>query len=130
MLHSLPSRETFGNKRWVEFMTLILKLPDNKKTTLKAKALAQGVSADHCAQQVLDRDLEDTGDSEPFWKLSHVRWKLYPMRFSRICHQTVPANTINCAAVPKRASTRHTNFSLQIPVPFSANASSRQLVKS
>lgn len=49
-------------------MTLILELPDKKETALKAKALAQGVSAEQYAQQVLDRDLEETSDSEPFWK--------------------------------------------------------------
>jgi len=52
----------------LEFMTLILELPDKKETALKAKALAQGLSAEQYAQQVLDRDLEETVDSVPFWK--------------------------------------------------------------
>jgi plasmid stability protein len=39
-------------------MTLILQLPDSKEAALKARAQAQGVSAEQCAQQVLDRDLE------------------------------------------------------------------------
>ncbi len=41
-------------------MTLILELPDKKEAALKAKAQAQGVSAEQYAQRVLDRDLEDS----------------------------------------------------------------------
>ena len=48
-------------------MTLILELPDNQEATLKAKAQAQGVTAEQYAAQVLHRDLEIQG-SEPFWK--------------------------------------------------------------
>ena len=40
-------------------MTLILELPDNKEATLKARAQAQGVSAEHYAAQVLNRDLDE-----------------------------------------------------------------------
>ncbi len=40
----------------LNLLTLILELPDKKETALKAKALAQGVSAEQYAQQVLDRD--------------------------------------------------------------------------
>ncbi len=43
-------------------MTLILELPDNREATLKAKAEALGVSAEHYAQQVLSRDLDEDGD--------------------------------------------------------------------
>jgi plasmid stability protein len=39
-------------------MTLILELPDNKEAALKAKAQAHGVSAEHYAEQVLNRDLD------------------------------------------------------------------------
>lgn len=39
-------------------MTLILELPDNKEAALKAKARAQGMSAEQYAAQVLNRDLE------------------------------------------------------------------------
>jgi hypothetical protein len=42
-------------------------LPDNQEATLKAKAQAQGVTAEQYAAQVLNRDLAEPG-SEPFWK--------------------------------------------------------------
>ncbi len=41
-------------------MTLILELPDNKETALKAKAQARGVSAEQYVQQIVDHDLEET----------------------------------------------------------------------
>jgi hypothetical protein len=47
-------------------MTLILKLPDNQEAALKAKAQAQGVTAEQYVAQILNRDLEE--GSEPFWK--------------------------------------------------------------
>jgi plasmid stability protein len=40
-------------------MTLILELPDNKEAALKARAQAQGVSAEQYAETVLNRDLEE-----------------------------------------------------------------------
>ena len=40
-------------------MTLTLELPDNKEAALKAKAQAQGLSAEQYVQQVLDRDLAE-----------------------------------------------------------------------
>ena len=55
-------------------MTLVLELPDNKESALKAKAQAQGVSAEQYAQHVLDRDLEDSlpaaaRDDRPIWEV-------------------------------------------------------------
>ena len=41
-------------------MTLILELPDNKEMVLKARAQAQGVSAEQYVQQIVARDLEET----------------------------------------------------------------------
>ena len=50
-------------------MTLILELPDKQEATLKAKAQAQGVTAEQYVQQVLSRDLDAEGSgTEPFWK--------------------------------------------------------------
>jgi hypothetical protein len=46
-------------------MTLVLELPDKKEAALKAKAQAQGVSAEQYAQHVLDRDLEESIPAEP-----------------------------------------------------------------
>ena len=44
-------------------MTLILELPDNKEAALKAKAQAQGVSAEQYVQRMVDRDLEEPARS-------------------------------------------------------------------
>ncbi len=46
-------------------MTIVLELPDHKEAALKAKAQAQGVSAEQYAQYVLGRDLEETNSAEP-----------------------------------------------------------------
>ena len=46
-------------------MTLVLEVPDKKEAALKARAEAQGISAEQYAQHVLDRDLEETTSSEP-----------------------------------------------------------------
>ncbi len=40
-------------------MTLILEMPDNKEAALKAKAQAQGVSAEQYVQRIVDRDLQE-----------------------------------------------------------------------
>jgi hypothetical protein len=45
-------------------MTLILELPDNKEAALKAKARAQGVSAEQYVERILDHDLEEPADAE------------------------------------------------------------------
>jgi len=44
-------------------VTLIIELPDNKEAALKAKAYAQGVSAEQYAETVLYRDLEEPANS-------------------------------------------------------------------
>jgi len=50
-------------------MTLILELPDNKEAALRARAQAQGVSAEQYAEHVLNRDLEAEGSgSKSFWE--------------------------------------------------------------
>ncbi len=43
-------------------MTLILELPDNKEAVLKARAQAQGVSAEQFAEQVLDHALDESAN--------------------------------------------------------------------
>lgn len=55
-------------------MTLVLELSDNKEAALKAKAQAQGMSAEQYARRVLDRDLEDSipasaHDDRPTWEV-------------------------------------------------------------
>jgi plasmid stability protein len=38
-------------------MTLTIELPEEQTQTLKAKAMARGISPEHYAQQVLEQDL-------------------------------------------------------------------------
>jgi hypothetical protein len=45
---------------------LILEVSENQKAALKAKAQAQGLSAEDFVRQVLARELEV--DPEPFWR--------------------------------------------------------------
>jgi hypothetical protein len=45
-------------------MTLILELPDNKDAALKAKAQAQGMSAEQYVERMLDHDLEEPAGDE------------------------------------------------------------------
>jgi predicted hydrolase (HD superfamily) len=64
-------------------MTLILELPDNKEAALRAKAQAQGVSAEQYAAQVLSRDLDETvsstgTDEWPIWEIIAKRMKDVP----------------------------------------------------
>jgi hypothetical protein len=53
-------------------MTLILELPDNKEAALKAKAQAQGVSAEQYAETVLNRDLEEPASSSAAAPRRHI----------------------------------------------------------
>jgi hypothetical protein len=46
-------------------MTLILELPANKEAALKAKAQAQGVSAEQYVERMLDQDLEKPAVTTP-----------------------------------------------------------------
>ena len=60
-------------------MTLVIELPDRQETALKAKAQAQGMSAEEYASQVLAYDLEERGSSsEPFWKALTRRMEAVP----------------------------------------------------
>jgi len=46
-------------------MTVVLDLPDHKEAVLKAKAQAQGVSAEEYAEKVLCRDLDEPPPFRP-----------------------------------------------------------------
>ncbi|MBV9224455.1 MAG: hypothetical protein JOY85_10530 [Acidobacteriaceae bacterium] len=56
-------------------MTLILELPSNKEAALKAKAQAEGVSAEQYVQRMLDRELDQQAsapadaDDRPIWEV-------------------------------------------------------------
>ena len=75
-------------------MTITIQLPDEQEAALKAKAQAQGVSAEVYAQQVLERDLVQ--QSRPslsarireMWRdmPDEVRAKLPPDGASQIDH--------------------------------------------
>jgi hypothetical protein len=58
-------------------MTLKIELPDEDVTALEAKANAQGVSAEHYAQQVLRRDLEQQ-TSKPISARIRQLWRDMP----------------------------------------------------
>jgi hypothetical protein len=45
---------------YLKIMTLTLELPDSKEAALRAKAQAQGLSAEQYVQQVLERDLGES----------------------------------------------------------------------
>jgi len=50
-------------------VTLTLEFPNNRGSVLKAKAAAQGVTAEEYAQQIITRELDRQQDTpEPFWK--------------------------------------------------------------
>jgi hypothetical protein len=49
-----------------------LNLPDNKEAALKAKAQAQGVSAEQYAETVLNRDLEEPAGSAAAAPQRHI----------------------------------------------------------
>jgi len=53
-------------------MTLILELSGNKETALKAKAQAQGLSAEQYAETVLNRDLEEPANSATAVPRRHI----------------------------------------------------------
>ncbi len=60
-------------------MTLILELNDNKEAALKAKAQAQGVSAEQFAEQVLSQALEEKNSSEKsVWDIFSASRKRIP----------------------------------------------------
>jgi hypothetical protein len=57
-------------------MTLTIDLPDEKQATLKAKAQAQGLTAEQYARQVLEHDLE-ASSAEPRRPLSEIIGKIW-----------------------------------------------------
>lgn len=60
-------------------MTLMIELADRQETALKAKAQAQGMSAEEYVRQVLAHALERfESSSEPFWKAFTRRMEAVP----------------------------------------------------
>jgi hypothetical protein len=58
-------------------MTLTIELSDSSRAALKARAEALGVSAEQYVQQVLDRDLGDTGQ-QPVSAMFQEIWSGMP----------------------------------------------------
>jgi plasmid stability protein len=59
-------------------MTLTIDLPDEDVKALAAKALAQGVSAEHYARLVLERDLESNSVRRPISQTIREIWSEMP----------------------------------------------------
>jgi plasmid stability protein len=61
-------------------MTLTIDLPDERQAALKAKAQAQGLSAEQYARQVLEHDLEEapTPPRRRIWDVIPERMKQLP----------------------------------------------------
>jgi hypothetical protein len=78
-------------------MTLTLELPNNRGAALKAKAEAQGVTAEEYVQQIIDREL-DRGQNaaEPFWKT-----------FTRLT-ETLPGEVLD--SLPADGASEHDHY--------------------
>ena len=88
-------------------MTLILELPDNKEAVLKAKAQAQGASAEQYVQRMLDRNLEQQAslsidlDERPIWEIIVDRMKDVPLE--------------DLAALPKDGASQLDHYIYSLP---------------
>lgn len=49
-------------------MTVSIQLSDEQTALLKAKAQAQGISAEQYARQLVEHDLESSAPSKPIWE--------------------------------------------------------------
>jgi plasmid stability protein len=78
-------------------MTLTIELPDDQEAALKAKAAAQGVSADQYARVVLEQDLRSPG--KPRRHISEV---------IRENMRDVPPEIM--AAMPKDGASQHDHY--------------------
>ena len=88
-------------------MTLILELPDNKEAVLKAKAQAQGASAEQYVQRMLDRNLEQQAslsidlDERPIWEIIVDRMRDVPLE--------------DLAALPKDGASQLDHYIYSLP---------------
>jgi len=88
-------------------MTLILELPDNKEAALKAKARQQGLSAEHYAVQVLNRDLEEPGTipAPLLPSIAHLQ-KTDPEEWARQFHAWAESHDPNIPVLSDEAMSR------------------------
>jgi hypothetical protein len=59
-------------------MTLMIDLPEDRAQTLKARAEAQGVSAEQYARQILEDDLEPQCTRQPLSEVMREIWGNMP----------------------------------------------------
>jgi predicted ribonuclease YlaK len=88
-------------------MTLILELPDNKEAALKAKAQAQGISAEQYVEQMLDHDLQEpavTG-TESLPSIAHLQ-KTDPEEWIRQFHAYAESHDRNTPLLSDEAISR------------------------
>jgi hypothetical protein len=88
-------------------MTLILELPDNKEAALKAKAQAQGISAEQYVQRMLDHDLKEPAvtTSEPLPSIAHLQ-KTDPEEWGRQFHAWAESHDRNTPLLSDEAISR------------------------
>ncbi len=83
-------------------MTLTIELPDDRRAVLAAKALAQGVSAEQYALQVLEHDLEAAAP-----RRRHISEVI------RENMRNVPPEIL--AAMPKDGASEHDHYIYGLP---------------
>jgi hypothetical protein len=88
-------------------MTLILELPDNKEAALKAKAQANGVSAEQYVQRIVDHDLAEAMPPATAAPRRHIS-EVIRERFSRI-----PAE--DWKDVPTDGASEHDHYIYGLP---------------
>jgi hypothetical protein len=88
-------------------MTLILELPDNKEAALKAKAQAQGISAEQYVQRMLDHELKEPAvtASEPLPSIAHLQ-KTDPEEWGRQFHAWAESHDRNTPLLSDEAISR------------------------
>ena len=88
-------------------MTLILELPDSKEAALKAKAQAQGVSAEQYVQQMVDRHLEEPARPAAIIPSQHISEKI------RARMRSIPAEV--WATLPNDGASEHDHYIYGLP---------------
>ena len=88
-------------------MTLTLELPANKEAALKAKAQAQGVSAEQYVQRMVDRDLQEPNMPAPTGPRRHISEVI------REIMSDVPLEDF--AGLPKDGASEHDHYLYGLP---------------
>jgi hypothetical protein len=91
-------------------MTLILELPDYKEAALKARAEAQGVSAEDFAVQVLNRELEEPADAKALPSIAYLQ-KTDPQEWARQFRAWAEGHDPNLPVLSDEAMSRDSIYS-------------------